>query len=207
MAGDAPNPWLTQPRSDVQSVPTVHPVAPANDYAVPLRPQPGSVPQPPQGLPIAPTGTPPQGGWAWLGCHGGAGVTTLQQALPGGYDANRAWPAAVAGWRCPVVLVCRSHVSGLTAAQTAARQWASGAVPGVELLGLVVVADAPGSLPRPLKDLAKLVSGGYPRTWSVPWLDAWRLGEPPAAHLPRQLASLQRELADRSNPTGRLHHG
>ncbi|WP_330346626.1 hypothetical protein OG858_47355 (plasmid) [Streptomyces europaeiscabiei] len=141
----------------------------------------------------------PQGGWAWLGCHGGAGVTSLQHALPGGYDAGRMWPAPVANLRHPVVLVCRSNVAGLTAAQNAARQWASGHVQGVDLLGLVVLADAPGKLPRPLKDLFHLVSGGLPRTWTVPWLDAWRLGETPSADQSRRLGALQRDLARHSS--------
>ncbi|MGW1674609.1 DUF6668 family protein [Streptomyces sp. NPDC002324] len=145
----------------------------------------------------------PQGGWAWLGCHGGAGVTSLQHALPGGYDAGRMWPAPVGYLRHPVVLVCRSNVMGLTAAQLAARQWASGQVQGIDLLGLVVVADAPGKLPRQLKDLFHLVSGGLPRTWTVPWMDAWRLGETPAANQSRQLAALQRDLARHLSPTGR----
>ncbi|WP_125264874.1 DUF6668 family protein [Streptomyces alboflavus] len=159
------------------------------------------MPQPSYGLPVAAASMAPHGGWLWLGCHGGAGVSSLAHAVPGGLDAERLWPAPGA-FRHPVVLVCRSHAAGLTAAQTAARQWASGAVPGADLLGLVVVADAPGALPRPLKDLLQLIRGGFPRTWLAPWVDAWRLGEPPAAHLPRQLQPLRRELA---HLTGRQH--
>src|SRR5699024_2860159 len=73
----------------------------------------------------------------------------------------------------------RMHAHGLLATQTAATKWASGAV-DVDLLGLVLVADAPGRLSRPLRDLARLVSGGLPRVWNLPWIDAWRLGEPPS---------------------------
>lgn len=57
----------------------------------------------------------------------------------------------------------------------AAAQWASGAVP-VDLLGLAVVADAPGRLPGPLRDLVRLVGGGVPHLWRVPWSEDWRLG-------------------------------
>src|SRR5690625_7783755 len=71
------------------------------------------------------------------------------------------------------------HAHGLLATQTAATKWASGAV-DVDLLGLVLVADAPGRLSRPLRDLARLVSGGLPRVWNLPWIEAWRLGEPPS---------------------------
>jgi hypothetical protein len=127
--------------------------------------------------------------WWWLGCHGGAGVTSLGAAVPGGADASRCWPLSAAG-RQRIVLVARSHPTGLHAAQLAARQWASGVLPGVELLGLVVVSDAPGRLPPPLRDLVRLVSGGVPRTWTVPWSEAWRLGQPS----PRDAAALARNL-------------
>jgi hypothetical protein len=56
------------------------------------------------------------------------------------------------------------------------RQWAAGLVPSVEVLGLVVMADAPGRVPRSLRDLLQVVSGGVPRTWTVPWVEAWRVG-------------------------------
>jgi hypothetical protein len=139
------------------------------------------------GVPVPPT-------WWWLGCHGGAGVTTLQAALRAGEDACRHWPAQTSPARHSVVLVTRSHASGLERAQAVVRQWAAGMVPGVDLLGLVVMADAPGRLPKPLRDLLRLVSAGVPRTWHVPWVEEWRRGEPVASHLPRQLASLSRQL-------------
>lgn len=73
--------------------------------------------------------------------------------------------------------MARSHWSGLYAAQLAATEWASGGVDGVDLLGLVIIADAPGKRPRPLKELAGLVAGAVPRTWFLPWVEAWRVGE------------------------------
>jgi len=74
-------------------------------------------------------------------------------------------------------------------------QWAGGLVPSVDVLGLVIVADAPGRLPRPLRDLAQVVSGGVPRTWNVPWVESWRLGEPPALNdAPREVRRLVDEL-------------
>jgi hypothetical protein len=45
----------------------------------------------------------------------------------------------------------------------------------------VVVADMPGRLPRPLRELLDLVSGGWPRIWRIDWIEALRLGEPPTA--------------------------
>ena len=74
--------------------------------------------------------------------------------------------------------MARSNVRGLRAAQSAATTWAAGLAPSVDVVGLVVVADAPGRLPRALRDLHQLVAGGVPRTWLVPWIEAWRIGEP-----------------------------
>ena len=107
--------------------------------------------------------------WDWFAAHGGAGVSTLQACL-GGRDVT-----GVPVVRIPrpvyTVVVCRSHVHGLLRAQ----QVASG-FPINQLFGLVIVADAPGRLPRPLVALARLAAGGYSATWRVPWVEAWRLG-------------------------------
>jgi len=130
-----------------------------------------------------------------VGCHGGAGVSTLATALPGGRAAGQVWPDSPAGAR--VVLVARTHAAGLQAAQRAAAHWASGTLPpGIDLVGLVAVADAPGRLPRPLRELLDLVGGGLPRVWPLPWIEALRLGEPPDhAVLPRAYRLLAADLA------------
>ncbi|GGX36630.1 hypothetical protein GCM10010353_59690 [Streptomyces chryseus] len=194
MAGETQNRWVARPDPAEKDATVPQAVAPANSFSV-VRPQPGAVDHPAQGLPVGVTPVSAGSGWWWLGCHGGAGVTTLEHAVPGGRDAHRMWPAGVPGWPAhPVVLVCRSSYGGLTAAQRAAAQWASGALLGVDLLGLVVVADAPGRLPRPLRDFCRLVSGGVPQTWTVPWVEPWRLGNPPTTHQPSELGALRRTL-------------
>ncbi len=66
---------------------------------------------------------------------------------------------------------------GLKAARGALIQWASGAAPAVDLLGLAILADAPGKLPKPLREFAALVGGGAPRLWMLPWVGSWRLGD------------------------------
>ncbi|MDT4863010.1 hypothetical protein FQZ97_976980 [compost metagenome] len=66
---------------------------------------------------------------------------------------------------------------GLTTARSALTQWASGAAPEVELLGLAILADAPGKTPKALRDFAAIVSGGAPRSWLLPWVEAWRHGD------------------------------
>jgi hypothetical protein len=151
-------------------------------------------------------GQPPQGlagrwittgehapGWL-LGCHGGAGVSTLIATYQrhGLRDAARYWPMAPPGLpRSAVLLVARTSHAGLSAAQGAAQQWASGAVPGVRLAGLVLVADAPGRLPKPLGEFAQLVAGGVPSCWRLPWIGDLRLGGVPEPDHPgvRELTS------------------
>lgn len=201
MTGDVPvvNPWLS-PQSgppggtngksgrSVQEMPT--------GLSGPQAPQGAGVPPPEHGLPVAGPRLGGEQSWWWLGVHGGAGVSSLERAVPGGRDAERAWPSAPESQ--PVVLVARATAHGLAAAQNAARQWGSRTVTGVDLLGLVVVADAPGRRPRVLRDLVRLVSGAVPRLWEIPWVEPWRLGEP---HLPKECVPLARDLTRLTQPT------
>jgi len=118
----------------------------------------------------------------WLGTHGGAGESTLEELFSGSRAAGHSWPLTGAGLPpARVVLAARTHAHGLTAAQTAIREWAAGDAQ-VLLLGLVLIADAPGRLPHGLRQLADLIAGGVPAVWSLPWIEAWRVGEPPAPH-------------------------
>lgn len=57
----------------------------------------------------------------------------------------------------------------------AARSWASGQTPPVQLIGLVLVADASGKLPRELADRAGIIGGGVPHVWLFPWQEHLRL--------------------------------
>lgn len=191
------NPWVTR---ETAAPAPVHPTTIEHTHGtqnVTVRPQPGAVAAPEQGLPVrAAWGA----RWWWLGCHGGAGVTSLTEVAPGGTDAGRYWPVPPSGPVQQVVLVARTHAAGLQAAQLAARQWASGVLPGVDLLGLVVVADAPGRLPGPLRDLLRLVEGGVPRTWTVPWDESWRLGSPSVEKASRPVGRMARDLLTLTDP-------
>lgn len=136
----------------------------------------------------------------FVGVHGGAGASTIVSLAPGSTAVTRIWPVPPTGHggQLPVVLVARSHLSGLTAAQHAITDWASGSLPGVELVGLVVIADAPGRLPRPLRDLIRLLAGGVPQLWQLPWSEAARLGQlNDPATAPLEHRAFLRELADR----------
>lgn len=115
-----------------------------------------------------------RGPW-WLGVHGGAGESTMADLLGGTASAHR-WPEPVQGGPRPlVVLVARQNARGLDAAGRAARDWASGSRPDVDLLGLVVIAAAPGKTPKPLRARTRVIAGGVPRTWMVPWIDSLHL--------------------------------
>jgi len=140
------------------------------------------------------------GGVALLAAHGGAGVSCLLRAgldAAGGHDADRRWPAAG-----PVLLVARTSTHGLERARDLARQHTANSAnpagtggPDVRLVGLVLIADAPGRLPTRIAGLADLVSGGFSRNWQVPWLPQWRLasaGEPLPVH--PDVARLIRDL-------------
>jgi hypothetical protein len=115
----------------------------------------------------------------WVGVHGGSGETTMSILLPGTRASNHRWPIPPPPVPTPVILVARTHGSGLRAAQRAAIEWASGVVQGVAVLGLVLISDAPGRLPRVLDDFADIVGGGVPRVWDIPWIEEWRRGEAP----------------------------
>lgn len=179
------NPWITR-----SAEPAVEPEAPVIDDG-PVPPTGPTEPQ--QGVPepAAEDLLPVHGVWSapsvWvLGVHGGAGESTVAGLVPSWEPASHAWPRPVEGSAAPVLLVARTHMRGLMAARAAATQWAAGIVPQADVIGLALIADAPGRLPRALRDLAQVVSGGVPRTWTVPWSESWRLGESPTlADAPR----------------------
>lgn len=186
------NPWLSRPTTPPPS--QAAPVAFVRDAVGPVAPQRG-IPAPDRvdQLPVHDRGA--TAALWWVGAHGGSGESTLAALMPGTQAAGHAWPRTPSQTPARTVLVARGDARGLRAAQDAMRQWAAGLVPSVEVLGLVVMADAPGRVPRSLRDLLQVVSGGVPRTWSVPWVEAWRVGEPPAlSSSPREVQRLVDEL-------------
>lgn len=186
------NPWLSRPDSVETQMPEVleGQLPPATGPQTPQR----GVPAPSTDslLPVRERTT-PASLW-WLGTHGGAGESSLAALVDGWAEAGHSWPCPADGGAADVVLVARTSMAGLRSAQAAATQWASGRAGEANVLGLVLVADAPGKLPRPLRDFARLVSGGVPRSWSVPWIAAWRMGEAPTSDIPRDLRRLIDDL-------------
>ena len=176
----AANPWVTAPARRAPDTPP-----PAGPRPAPPGPQPGIPPLPvTEQLPRRTISRQEllTSLW-WVGAHGGAGESTLERLLPGSKAAGHAWPISPNPDRSArVVLLARTSFSGLTAGQRALRDWASGAV-AVQLDGLVLIADAPGRLPKELRALAELVASAAPgRSWQLPWQPDWRLAPP---NLPR----------------------
>lgn len=187
------NPWLSHPVEPEPDTPATleERMRPATG---PIAPQRG-VPAPDRADQLPLSDRRENANVWWLGVHGGAGESSFSGILAGSAAADHSWPQTHDDQPARVVLVARSNMRGLRAAQAAATQWASGLVPGVDVLGLVIVADAPGRLPRLLRDFAHLVSGGVPRAWTVPWIESWRLGElPTLSDAPREVCRLIDEL-------------
>lgn len=133
----------------------------------------------------------------WLGVSGGAGESALTAIARGSRAADHAWPIPEnRGSLSRVVLLARTNYSGLTAAQRAATEWASGVLgDAVRVDGLVLIPDMPGRMPKELRHLAQVVSGGVPHTWTLPWVDAWRFGPLDlAAELPKAFSTLLTDL-------------
>ncbi|WP_185932810.1 DUF6668 family protein [Streptomyces sp. WAC 01325] len=115
-------------------------------------------------------------GFSWVSAHGGAGATTLAEVL-GGSDVGARWPDPAEREPSRIVLVARTHATGLKAASRAMDFLRSGRhPPGLELTALVLVADAPGRLPIALSRRVRVLSSAGP-TFRVPWIPAWRVGE------------------------------
>ncbi|PFG44948.1 hypothetical protein ATJ97_0224 [Georgenia soli] len=189
----ASNPWLPQSDQAPDAPPRPALLAPPSTGA--RAPQPG-IPVPDQVDQLPSLEHAAAAPLWWLGVHGGAGEWTLAQLVPQWRPADHAWPLVVNNQAAArTVLVARSSMRGLRAAQIAATQWASGIVPHVTVLGLVVIADAPGRLPRPIRDLIKVVGGGVPRVWHLPWVESWRLGEDVSLETaPREVRKLVEDL-------------
>lgn len=142
----------------------------------------------------------------WLGVHGGAGENTMADLL-GGIPCHHRWPSRSDAdptiSPADVFLVARQNHRGLKAAQLAAHDWAAGSHPTITLRGLVVIADAPGKLPRALHNLTRITAGGVPQTWTLPWIEELRLEgtvDPESlAREPRKVLTSLSEVIDNLN--------
>ena len=111
--------------------------------------------------------------WVWVSTHGGAGATSLARSTGEGIDLHQQWPHPNLGWPAAVVLVARTNARGLDAAGRFLHEWVSGAVPGVQVLALVAMADAPGRAPRTIRSRLHELSGSV-KVLPCPWVGEWR---------------------------------
>ena len=109
-----------------------------------------------------------------VGVHGGAGASTVTALLgPAAVELPKHFPVVPRGVQAPrVLLVARTHATGLSMAAGAAAQWASGTT-GVTLVGVAVIDDAP-KLPKELVTEIAALGGMVPALWHLPWCEAWR---------------------------------
>ncbi|KAF4410155.1 hypothetical protein CRI70_31805 [Streptomyces sp. Ru87] len=146
----------------------------------------------------APSPVPRAGGPAWVSAHGGAGASTLAAVL-GGVDSGNRWSDPARGEPRDVLLVARTHAAGLTALSQWLDLYRRGEhPPGVEILGAVLVADAPGRLPRQLAQRVKVI-GSVVNVHRVPWVPTWRTGKLDGP-LPREIGALARVLQKHYRP-------
>ena len=111
----------------------------------------------------------------WVGCHGGAGVSTLAALVGYGLDfGSRGWPmVSPAMPQAHVVLVCRASASGTWAATGAVEQWRRSRMSSlIRLLGVVAVDASPRRPPRIATERLHLLRGWAPALWRVGWVDA-----------------------------------
>ncbi|WP_339130882.1 hypothetical protein WJM95_18820 [Streptomyces sp. f51] len=135
--------------------------------------------------------------FSWIATHGGAGSSTLATVF-GGHDAGRDWPRPDRGEPASVLLVGRTHAAGLDAVSHTLDIFRRGdAPPGLDLDAIVLVADAPGRLPRQLTQRIKVINSVID-VYRVPWMPAWRTGDLDGP-LPREAAALAR-LTGRTAP-------
>ncbi|MBF6135137.1 hypothetical protein IU501_19285 [Nocardia otitidiscaviarum] len=132
-----------------------------------------------------PPGRPPL---VWLvGVHGGAGVTSLAASMSWAGDAGRRWPGRIGllhDMDSPlVVLVARTHMSGVNALEYALLSHQNDATPaGSRLVGVVTVADSARPLPESVARRRQVVEARAvdmgARAWRLNWIEPWRELEP-----------------------------
>jgi hypothetical protein len=140
--------------------------------------------------------TTPRRRFSWVATHGGTGVTTLASVY-GGQDCGRDWPAP----EDPpsILLVARTHAAGLAAISRALDVFRRGeAPPGLDLDAVVLVADAPGRLPRQLAHYVKAIESMID-VYRVPWVPSWRIGDL-TGDPPRETEALARLTGSTRHP-------
>ncbi|MFS3130631.1 DUF6668 family protein [Nocardioides sp. Bht2] len=110
----------------------------------------------------------------WVAAHGGAGATSLARGSGIGLDLTRCWPDPHLGWPREVAIVCRGNAAGVEAAAELLAEAASGAVPDLRIVALVVVADCPGKATRHVRSRLRELGGAVGAVVHLDWISDWR---------------------------------
>lgn len=147
----------------------------------------------------------------WIGAHGGAGETVLTAATQNTAGTDHRWPSPdPTGPRARAVLLARTHAAGLAIAKAALKEWNEGGAGHCDLLGLLLLADAPGRYPKELKYELAMTKGAAPRkprsnnpqVWELDWIPEWRTRqplEPPA--MPTEVRRVLGDILSAARPT------
>ncbi|MBJ7287558.1 hypothetical protein [Williamsia sp.] len=122
-----------------------------------------------------------------LGAHGGAGVSVLTASIAPAGDCDRTWPDAApeTGDSPLVVIVARTHLSGLRRAYDLISQYHAGGTGAYgQLLGVITVADSDRPLRPEVRTELAVLEAAAPAHWHVGWIEPWR------SMTPDQLPSL-----------------
>lgn len=135
----------------------------------------------------------------WLGCHGGAGTSTIAYLTGVGHDCRQALPRRDFE-RLPhvaVALVFRISASGVWAAQHSVQALGS-LEHRPRLLGFIGVAAHNRRPSRLVQERLQLLRAQVPRLWTLPWIGAFLNAHDPAAigALPPSYQGLAAEVAD-----------
>jgi hypothetical protein len=137
---------------------------------------------------------------SWVAAHGGAGASTLT-ALLGGNDVGCRWPDPDRGESLRVVLVARTGINGMRAASRALEAMRTGRHPkGMELIALVLLADAPGRLPLSLLRRVRVLRSVAP-VRRVPWVPEWRT-KSESKNMPKAVQKLRPLIEAQHSPDG-----
>ncbi|MFC8529202.1 hypothetical protein [Nocardia sp. NPDC057227] len=109
--------------------------------------------------------------FAVLGAHGGAGASTLARWWAPAADTGPAWPASSHTTQL-VVIAARLCLPGLVAAGERLREWHAGAAPdGVVVLGLVLTAARPGTVPAVVRRYRATIATLATEVYEIGWHD------------------------------------
>lgn len=134
----------------------------------------------------------------WLvGAHGGAGCSVLAEMLAPAGDAGQQWPAADEYPLC--VVVARATVRDLERAHQVVLQALQNKIGAAQLLGLAVVHQVPGKLPKLVRGKLEVLQTVTP-VWELDYIPGLQVvgSEPLAAWAPSDEVSEKRREKKKS---------